>query len=120
MLVLLLMTLVLVEGAGVARAFGSASSIECCCGKHAKARPCGCRSCPAKRGRHDAAADTTLTERAPCSGGDTIDDGAILQVVAEAPAAPPLLSPAPPAGAILLVVVTEPPSRVADPARPPP
>lgn len=117
--VLLLAALVLLEGSGVARAFGHTASVQCCCGNHAKARPCGCRSCPAKRGRADDASAPELSEAAPCSGG-AIEDGAILQVVAEPPAPAPLLSPAPPAGALAFAALAPPSSRALDPVRPPP
>src|SRR5687767_5725650 len=64
---LLLALLVLVEGAGVARALSSVEAIECCCGKHDAHRACKCKACPILKKRAHAAT-TRLEVGRDCHG----------------------------------------------------
>jgi hypothetical protein len=77
--------LLLVEGAGVARAL-SGESIECCCGRHDAHRACKCPSCPIGKKR-----DATSRFARDCDGQD---DPGVLAVVAVTPPSPSLVAPA--------------------------
>jgi hypothetical protein len=78
------MALVLLESAGIARALGEASWIECCCGKHSRARPCGCTSCPALRKRTP---EGTGVSGLDSCGDHELQEAALLLVLSE-PAEP--------------------------------
>jgi hypothetical protein len=82
------------ETSGLARAFGPGSTVHCCCGTHASARPCPCPDCPVTILRaHDAGDhDTRLTAGRDCSGS-RLDDPGILTVVALAVVTPSLAPP---------------------------
>jgi hypothetical protein len=111
LLAAVLALLVLVEGAGVARALGG-ESVECCCGRHDSHRACKCKACPVSKSR--AQASTTRMDD-HCDGHD--DPGA-LAVVAEETIFPSLL----PLAAVAPVSVTPQPlaSRLVEAGRPPP
>lgn len=72
--VLFIVALLVVETAGVARAFGRGARVSCCCGTHATARPCKCKRCPAARqhARDDGGGDRLAAGR-DCDG-DVVGD----------------------------------------------
>jgi hypothetical protein len=120
LLVCLLALVVCGESMGVARAFGRASTVDCCCGAHAVARPCPCKSCPVARHaerRHAPDGDRLAPARA--CGGDASDPG-VLSLLA------PAAAPGPTLGAPRLVGRLTPPGvppvrgRLLDAGRPPP
>jgi hypothetical protein len=76
--------LVLVEGAGVARALGGAESIQCCCGRHDAHRACKCKACPVSKKRARGV-NTRVDAADGCDGHD--EPGAL--VVLALPLAPP-------------------------------
>src|SRR4051812_36518695 len=82
-LALLLVLAVIGETSGVARAFGPGSTVHCCCGTHASARPCPCPDCPVTLHRaapHDIG-DAQLAAGRDCNGS-TSDDAGVLSVLA--------------------------------------
>ena len=78
--------LVLVEGAGAARALGGAESIECCCGRHDAHRACKCKACPVSKKRARGV-HTRVDAGDGCDGHD--EPGAL--TVLALPLAPPAL-----------------------------
>ncbi|MDB4969558.1 MAG: hypothetical protein JWN44_5247 [Myxococcales bacterium] len=91
--VCVLVLLVLGETSGLARAFGPGSTVHCCCGTHASARPCPCPDCPVtmlRAAAHDHA--TRLMAGRDCRG-ERSDDPGVLTVVALVAAAPALDAP---------------------------
>jgi hypothetical protein len=115
-----LVLLVLGEASGVARAFGPGSTVRCCCGPHAAARPCPCPDCPVTRLRKPRHADEArLTADHNCAG-TTVDDPGILQVLAVvAPPLAPLAAPQP-RGTIASSTPQPLRTRAVDIGRPPP
>jgi hypothetical protein len=118
----LLVLVLAAESAGAARAFGRAATVDCCCGAHAVARPCACRSCPVgarrvRRGRPVGDGRDHLRPVRPC-GGDGADPGR-LAMPALAVGPPSLQTPraAPP---VCFGPPASPRGRRPDAARPPP
>jgi hypothetical protein len=65
---LVLAALVLLEGAGVARAFAEeVELIQCCCGRHDSHRACRCKACPVSK-RRAHAATTRMDQPGDCDG----------------------------------------------------
>ncbi|MGZ3439085.1 MAG: hypothetical protein ACXVDD_06205 [Polyangia bacterium] len=120
-LVLLLVLVVVGETSGVARAFGPGSSVHCCCGTHAAARPCPCPDCPVTLHRAPPRdeGDARLAAGRDCSGA-TADDAGVLTVLAVAPR--PLFAVAAPelVGAAYVAAPTPLRGRAVDVGRPPP
>lgn len=108
------------ESAGVARAFGRAAQVTCCCGAHSAARKCKCSHCPVikrrARAHRDAAPDRLAAGR-ECQGATDHDAPLSFAAlpVARVPGDPIILTAphVPPAPAMLL-------DRTLEPRRPPP
>jgi hypothetical protein len=118
LLACVLLLLVVGETSGVARAFGPGSTVRCCCGPHASARPCPCPDCPVMRlraHRHEASAAALGRN---CSGPRD-DDPGILSIVALA-VTPPALAVDRIGVAFALASAPAPRVRWLDAARPPP
>jgi hypothetical protein len=119
--VLLLVIVVVGETSGVARAFGPGSSVHCCCGTHAAARPCPCPDCPVTLHRaapHDIGAATLAAGR-DCNGA-AADEVGVLTVLAIAPhALYPFAAPAA-VGAAFFAPPSPLRGRAVDVGRPPP
>jgi hypothetical protein len=117
LLALAVAALLLVEGAGVARAFAAEDSVECCCGHHSSARACHCKSCPVgqRRSHHQGGGDARVAPPREC---DAHADGGLLLVIALLPS-PPLVE-APLAAEPVEVRQIAAPFVVTDPSRPPP
>jgi hypothetical protein len=108
--------LLVIESAGVARALGEGSMVECCCGSHSIARACKCSHCPIRL-RHDGHREhARIDAPSPCVAH--AHDG-LLVVTATLPSSPALATPSClPASAPDVAPV--PRSVTLDPARPPP
>ena len=80
---LLVAALLLVEGAGVARALGG-DTILCCCGRHESHRVCKCKSCPvlAKRAR---VGTSRFAHARDCDGHDEAPALSVLAIESVAP-----------------------------------
>jgi len=87
---LLLIGLFVVETAGVARAFGRGSLTQCCCGAHATARPCHCRSCPAKRHRRAPEGPARLGADGGCHESLVVDGTMVPLALRVAPPSLPM------------------------------
>jgi hypothetical protein len=112
----MVVSLVLFEGAGVARALAAAGeSIECCCGRHDAHRACKCKACPVSR-RRAHAATTRVDAARSCDGSD--EPGALVVTALPRSKAPSLL----PLVAVERLVwrVTSLGDRAVDVGRPPP
>lgn len=81
--------LVLVEGAGVARALGGAESIECCCGRHDAHRACKCKACPVSKKRARGV-NTRVDAGDGCDGHDEAGALTVLALPLVPPALPSL------------------------------
>jgi hypothetical protein len=114
----LLAALVLLEGAGIARALGHGADVSCCCGEHSSARKCDCHDCPVVKRRAPESPDAAqLDEGRGCDGRASGD--ALLVMVALTP--PPLtLSILQAARAAAPPPLTLPPERLIEAGRPPP
>ena len=119
LLAVLLAALVLLEGSGLARAFGEGATVHCCCGDHSAARRCRCKACPtARRGATARADGDRLAAARECDG--VSGDAGVLMIVAVPAPVTALLPVQPPA---VRVFATAPPpliDRAPDFARPPP
>jgi hypothetical protein len=114
----MLLVLLVGETSGVARAFGPGSTVRCCCGPHASARPCPCPDCPVMRLRaheHEAWAAAVGPN---CSGARDEDPG-ILSIVALA-LAPPALAIHTTAVSLAFASPLAPRTRPLEADRPPP
>jgi len=123
LLACLLSLLVLIETGGIARALGHAS-VSCCCGEHARARPCQCKACPVARSQSRAAlaaraaiGDRLSASRA-CTGGD--DEAGVLVPLAIAPANVLAVAAPAPAGRLFARPSRPFAERVLEAGRPPP
>jgi hypothetical protein len=108
--------LVLVEGAGVARALAaSGEGVECCCGVHDAHRACKCKACPVSKLRAHAAT-TRLDQPRDCDGQD--EPGALAVValpLASFPSLLPVLQVSLVSAAVPLLA-----GRLVEAGRPPP
>lgn len=121
LLVCLLLIVFVGETSGVARAFGAAATVRCCCGAHASARPCPCPDCPVTLRRaapHDLGS-ARFAAAAGCAGSAG-DDIGLLRVAAVAPRAPFVLGR--PAALVMRPVAASSVlrTRAVDVGRPPP
>jgi hypothetical protein len=113
--------LVLGEVSGVARAYGPGSSVHCCCGEHAAARPCPCAACLSRRVRSAdgaAPAHSCLGAGRDCHGVSADDPGVLL--VLAALSSPPALAVRADGGRLELSVPRRLRGRAVDLRRPPP
>jgi hypothetical protein len=114
---MVLAALVLLEGAGVARALASAGEwIECCCGRHDSHRACRCKACPVSK-RRAHAATTRLDQPRECDGDG---DPGVLAVTALPIVALQSISLSFPAIVLELPAVRPLLSRIVEAGRPPP
>jgi hypothetical protein len=113
----LLAALVLLEGAGVARALGHGADVHCCCGKHSVRKRCGCKSCPVVKKRASAESNRLAPAR-QCDGAGGSD--AALLVLAVPSSAPALAAAPRAAGRLITTPLAAPRDRWLDPIRPPP
>jgi hypothetical protein len=120
-LVLLLVLVVVGETSGVARAFGPGSSVHCCCGTHAAARPCPCPDCPVTLHRAPTRdeGDARLAAGRDCDGASA-DDVGVLRVLAVAPRTIFAFAAPDPIGAADVTAPTPLRGRAVDVGRPPP
>jgi hypothetical protein len=113
-----LAALVLLEGAGIARALGHGADISCCCGEHSAARKCDCHDCPvAKRRAPQAPEAAQLDAGRGCDGTPSGD--ALLVMVALTPPALSL-STLQAARAVVPPPPAPPLERLIEAGRPPP
>jgi hypothetical protein len=113
--------LVLGEVSGVARAYGPGSSVHCCCGEHASARPCPCAACPSRRVRSAggvAPVQSCLGAGRDCHGASADDPGVLLMLAALS--SPPALAASVDGGRLELPAPRRLVGRALDLRRPPP
>lgn len=113
----LLALLVLLEGAGVARALSVGGDLDCCCGVHSLLRRCSCKDCPvAMRGVRAVDGDR-LSARRECAGSP---EATVLAVSATAPPPPPSLAAPSPTATLAWPPSRPPAGLLLEAGRPPP
>ncbi len=110
--------LVLLEGTGIARAFGHGGDVSCCCGEHSAARECHCHDCPVVKRRTLHAPDAARLDAARDCDGQVAND--TLLVMVALPPAPLGLSSLLDGAALSAQAPTIPPLRLIEAGRPPP
>ena len=113
----LVIGLVLMESAGIARALSTCGTIECCCGPHSLARACSCHDCPVLHPRRHPPHEHHVQAPRECDSDG--NDADVLLVIATMTVLP-ALGPRGPIAAVAWAHSSSPRSRLYFADRPPP